>query len=125
MAVETPNSELATVRRILWATDADVGEFLGFFTESTVFQMGNERVVGREAITEWVGGYLASVVGTTHEVLTMWQSDDGVAVRIDVTYRMKSGNSHTLPAMTHMKLDGDKLAHYLIFMDPTPVAADS
>jgi hypothetical protein len=61
----TDADQLGTVQCILHATDHDVAEFLGFFDQDTVFQMGNSGpVVGRDAITQWVGGYLASVTGT-------------------------------------------------------------
>jgi hypothetical protein len=99
----TDTDQLVTARRILHATDNDIEAFLGFFTDTTVFQMGNaDPVIGREAI---------------------WESGDDVAVRMNVTYRMRGGQSITLPAVTEMKLHADKLTHYLIFMDPSPVTA--
>jgi SnoaL-like domain len=120
----TDTDQLVTARRILHATDNDIEAFLGFFTDTTVFRMGNaEPVIGREAITQWVGRYLASVEATMHETVRIWESDDDIAVRMNVTYRMRGGQSITLPAVTEMKLHADKLTHYLIFMDPSPVTA--
>jgi hypothetical protein len=116
----------STVQRILWATDNDVAEFLSFFTERSVFQMGNgDQVIGRDAITAWVSSYLASVTGTTHQINTIWESDEAFAVQSDVTYRMQSGVSLTLPAMTEMRLQDDKLTHYLIYIDPSLVVEAS
>lgn len=118
----TDTDQLGTVQCILHATDHDVAEFLGFFDQDTVFQMGNSGpVVGRDAITQWVGGYLASVTGTTHEVLKIWESDGAFAVRIDVTYRMQGGQNVTLPAMVEIRLREGVVTHYLIFIDPSPV----
>jgi hypothetical protein len=116
----------STVDRILHATDNDIQKFLGFFTETTVFRMGNgELVVGRDAITQWTAGYLSSVTGTTHDVKQIWQDDAAFAVQMDVTYQMKSGQSITLPAVTEMRLDGELLTHYLIYIDASPVEAAS
>lgn len=122
----TGTDQLSTVRRILHATDNDIEEFLGFFSDTTVFRMGNaDPVVGRDAISAWVGSYLSSVVGTTHEVVTIWESEDAFAVRINVTYRMRGGQHITLPAVTEIRLSSGVLTDYLIFMDPSPVEAAS
>ncbi|WP_428339911.1 nuclear transport factor 2 family protein [Mycobacterium sp.] len=120
----TDTDHLVTARQILDATDNDIEAFLGFFSDTTVFRMGSgDPVIGREAITTWIGRYLASVETTVHEAVETWESDDGIAIRLNVTYRMRGGQSFTLPAVTEMKLDADKLTHYLIFMDPSPITA--
>jgi ketosteroid isomerase-like protein len=122
----TETDQLPAVQRILHATDHDIEGFLGFFTDTTVFRMGSaDQVVGREAIAQWVGGYLASVTGTSHDVLRIWEAEDAVAVQMDVTYRMRSGQGITLPAITEMRFRDGTLTHYLIFMDPSPVVAAS
>jgi hypothetical protein len=125
MTIDTTD-QLSTVHRILHAADTDVAAFLGFFTDTAFFRMGNsDPVIGREAITAWVAGYLQSVTSVTHHVLTIWQTEAAFAVRMDVTYGMANGESHTLPAMTEIRLEGGSLAHYQIFMDPSPVLAAS
>jgi len=118
----TTTDRLSTVQRILHATDHDIGEFLGFFTDATVFRMGSaDPVVGRNAVAAWVSDYLGSVAGTRHDVNRIWESEDSVAVQMDVTYEMRGGRSVTLPAVTEMRLRDGALTHYLIYMDPSPV----
>jgi SnoaL-like protein len=125
IGVTADTSQRTTVQRILHATDKDITEFLGFFTDTTVFRFGRHEVIGREAIAQWVGGYMASVVGTTHDVLRTWESDEAVAVRMDVTYRMSSGQTVVLPAVVEIRVDAEKVTHYLIFADPSPVVEAS
>jgi hypothetical protein len=118
--------DLSILHRVLHATDNDIEEFLSFFTDTSQFRMGNaEAVIGRQAITQWVSGFLSAVVGTTHEVITIWEADDSFAVRMDVTYRMQSGQRFTLPAVTEMRFAGNYLTHYLIYMDPSPIVGGS
>ncbi|MFF0223290.1 nuclear transport factor 2 family protein [Streptomyces sp. NPDC004629] len=109
---------------VLRAGDTDAARFLQFFTDDSVFQMGNnDAIVGRSAIAKWVGGYLGTVLGVRHRVVEIWERDDTIAVRVEVTYTMGNGEVIILPAMTRMRFFGEHLAEYHIYMDPSPVVA--
>jgi hypothetical protein len=46
-------------RRLLEAADTDIPRFLGFFTDTTTFRLGNNpTLTGAAAIAEWVGRYM-------------------------------------------------------------------
>jgi hypothetical protein len=118
--------DLTVARRLLEAADTDIAAFFGFFTGETRFRMANnEIVVGREAIMAWVGRYLGSVAGMRHEVLEEFYNTDTAALRVEVTYTMRSGACFTLPAVTRTRIRGDKVIEYLVYMDPSPVAESS
>ena len=111
-------------REVLRAGDTDPARFMQFFTDESLFRMGNnDPLTGQAAIAEWVGGYLRGVAGVSHEVTEIWEREDAVAVRVDVTYTMRGGETFMLPAVTRMRFTGDHLAEYHIFMDPSPVVA--
>jgi ketosteroid isomerase-like protein len=122
MSVDTaPN--LTVARRLLEAADTDIAAFFDFFTDKTVFRMANsDAVVGKDEIMAWVGRYLGSVAGMRHEILEEFYNEDTAALRVEVTYTMRSGASFTLPAITRTRIRGDKVVEYLIYMDPSPVA---
>ena len=121
MSVET-TPDLTVARRLLEAADTDVVAFFDFFTDETVFRMANsDVVVGKDAITAWVGRYLGGVAGMRHTILEEFYNEDTAALRVEVTYTMTSGESFTLPAVTRTRIRGDKVAEYLIYMDPSPV----
>lgn len=115
----------AIIRSLLRAADTDIAAFFDYFTDDTIFQMGNNDVVhGRTAIEQWVGSYLRSVAAIEHSVIEEFtHDDDTAALRVDVTYTMQNGRHFTLPAITRTRIVDGSVAEYLIFMDPSPVAA--
>jgi limonene-1,2-epoxide hydrolase len=118
--------DMTVARRVLEAADTDIAAFFGFFSDETQFRMANnEIVVGREAIMAWVGEYLGSVAAMRHEILEEFYNADTAALRVNVTYIMRSGATFTLPAVTRTRIRGDKVIEYLIYMDPSPVVAAS
>jgi limonene-1,2-epoxide hydrolase len=118
--------DLSVARRLLEAADSDIVAFFDFFTDETVFRMANsETVVGKDDIIAWVGRYLGGVTGMRHEILEEFYNEDTAALRVEVTYTMRSGGSFTLPAVTRTRIRGDKVVEYLIYMDPSPVTGTS
>ena len=93
MSIET-TPDLTVARRLLEAADTDVVAFFDFFTDETVFRMANsDVVVGKDAITAWVGRYLGGVAGMRHNILEEFYNEDTAALRVEVTYTMTSGQS--------------------------------
>lgn len=125
MTVDTA-PDLTVARQLLAAADTDIVAFFDFFTDETLFRMGNaDVVVGKDAIMAWVGRYLGAVAGMRHEVLEEFYGEDTAALRVEVTYSMQNGSSFTLPAITRTRIRGGKVVEYLIYMDPSPVAEAS
>ena len=81
----------------------------------------SDVVVGKDAITAWVGRYLGGVAGMRHNILEEFYNEDTAALRVEVTYTMTSGESFSRPAVTRARIRGDKVAEYLIYLDPSPV----
>ncbi len=113
-------------RDLLKAADTDIAAFFAAFTDDCQFRMGNaETVVGRENIQAWVANYLGAVGGMRHVIFEEFSDGDVAALRVEVTYSMADGKEFTLPAVTRTKIRDGKVSEYLIFMDPSPVAAAS
>jgi ketosteroid isomerase-like protein len=122
----TQPSAIDVTRDLLKAADTDIAAFFAAFTDDCRFRMGNaEVVVGRENIQAWVADYLGAVAGMRHVVLEEFLDEDVAAMRVEVTYTMQNGAEFTLPAVTRTKVRDGKVSEYLIFMDPSPVAAAS
>jgi hypothetical protein len=118
--------DLSVARRLLEAADSDIVAFFDFFTDKTVFRMANsETVVGKDDIMAWVGRYLGGVAGMRHKILEEFYNEDTAALRVEVTYTMRSGESFTLPAVTRTRIRGEKVVEYLIYMDPSSVTSTS
>ena len=118
--------DLSVARRLLEAADSDIVAFFDFFTDETVFRMANsETVVGKNDIMAWVGHYLGGAAGMRHEILEEFYNEDTAALRVEVTYTMRSGESFTLPAVTRTRIRGEKVVEYLIYMDPSSVTSTS
>ncbi|MEE2032557.1 nuclear transport factor 2 family protein [Rhodococcus chondri] len=117
-------SALEIARSLLHAADTDIIRFFGFFSADCVFRMGNnDPVEGSEAIQEWVASYLGSVAGMHHAILEQWCDGNVIALHVNVTYTMNDGTTFTLPAVTRIRIENEKVAEYSIFMDPSPVRA--
>jgi hypothetical protein len=122
----TQPSATDVTRDLLEAADTDIAAFFAAFTDDCRFRMGNaEVVIGRENIQAWVAHYLGAVAGMRHAVLEEFLDGDVAAMRVEVTYTMQNGEEFTLPAVTRTKVRDGKVSEYLIFMDPSPVAAAS
>jgi hypothetical protein len=75
--------------------------------------------------TDVVGKFLASLAGIRHEILALWEVEDGTVVAMmDVHYRRHDGREHTLPRSNLFRLRDGKVYDYRIDMDVNPVFAD-
>lgn len=120
------STEITTTRALLHAADTDIAAFFDFFAEDCIFRMGNNPpIVGRENIANWVAEYLGSVAGMQHHVIEEWHSGNVAALRVDVTYTMRSGDKITLPAVTRTTVDNEKVTEYFIFIDASPIQSAS
>ncbi|MBX4171482.1 nuclear transport factor 2 family protein [Rhodococcus pyridinivorans] len=125
MSTATPPAQ-TVARRLIEASDTDLAAFFDFFTDETVFRLGNnETVIGRDNIIEWASRYLRSVVGLRHEVLDEFSGADTAVLCLNVTYTMASGTSFTIPAVGRSRVEHGKVVEYQIYMDPTPVVTAS
>ena len=107
----------------------DAAGFAKAFAEDATFRFGNSNpAMGRQDLEQAVAGFFSMIGGLTHDIKGVWTGhgeDRGVtSVESDVTYVRKDGGVvGPLPAMTTIRLQGDEIRDYRIFMDISPVFA--
>ncbi|MGB5489883.1 MAG: nuclear transport factor 2 family protein [Woeseiaceae bacterium] len=105
------------------AIDAnDAAAFVGYLTDDAVFRFGSAPPVrGRAAIQAAVEGFFGTIAGCTHKLQNTFRSDSTQVCEGDVTYTRVDGSSITLPFTDVLEYDGDRVAHYKIYMDISPL----
>ena len=96
----------------------NVDELLGFFTDDAVYHnIPMEPVQGREAIQQFIAGFVAAVDGI--DVNVHRQVSDGTVVmneRTDVL-RRKDGGEVPLPVMGVFEIQDDRIAVWRDYFD--------
>jgi limonene-1,2-epoxide hydrolase len=114
--------ELVTEFCKLWAAP-DPEELAGYFADDAVYHnIPMDPVQGREAIKEFIAGFLAAFDGIDFNVHR--QVSDGAAVmneRTDVM-RRKDGGHIALPVMGVFEVHGDRIAAWRDYFDMATIA---
>jgi limonene-1,2-epoxide hydrolase len=109
--------ELVTEFCKLWSSP-DPEQLAGYFTEDAVYHnIPMEPVQGREAIKEFIAGFVAAFGGLDFNVHR--QVSDGTVVmneRTDVMHR-KDGEDVSLPVMGVFEVDDGKIAAWRDYFD--------
>jgi ketosteroid isomerase-like protein len=120
----------AWVARVFAAIDAmDTDSVVAFFADDAVFRFGNsEPVQGRAAIREALAGFFGSIGGLNHVVTGVWRGTwergPALAVETAVTYTRTDGSrTPTLPATSTLRMQGELIQDYRIFVDLAPLFA--
>jgi len=102
----------------------DVDGWCGHLAEDVHFRFGNaEPLQGRPAVREAVSQFFATLKGLRHEILEDWAIDDRVIQRLQVTYTRPDDSQVTVPAVNILRIDGELIAEYLIYVDLAPLYA--
>lgn len=103
----------------------DSEAFAAFLAEDGVFRFGNGPAAkGREAASEAVGAFFASISGLRHRILGTWVHPDAIFCQGEVTYTRHDGSAITLPFVNVLRMDGnEKIKEYLVYADITPLFA--
>ena len=102
----------------------DAPAFAAFLTEGGTFRMGaNPPVVGRPAVEAFVAAFWGALDSSRHTDLRSYATDDALFLEGTVTYGLKNGRDVAVPFLNRLRLEGHLAAEYLIYLDPTPVAA--
>ncbi|MGQ0466404.1 MAG: nuclear transport factor 2 family protein [Sporichthyaceae bacterium] len=107
----------------------DATAFAEAFTDDGRFRFGNGApVVGREAVEVAAAGFFASIAGLSHDIVAVWsghwEGGDVRSVEATVTYtRLDGSRTEAIPVVTTIRLVGDRIADYRIFMDIAPLFA--
>ena len=120
-----PNGEWT--KQLFQSIDAmDAKAFAGFITEQGQFRYGSlPAAKGREAIETFVAGFFNTLKSIRHENIRSWSADDGKTLFIagDVIYTLPNDAEVTIPFLNLCTMVGDKVQDYLVYTDPSPMAA--
>lgn len=110
---------------ILGAVDAkDAAGFVSYLTDDATFKWGAQDAVhGKRAVQDYVAGFLGMFRGTRHVLLETVESGDTRVCRGEVTYLMQDGREVPSPFCNVFHMEGDRIRDYLIYLDPSPLAA--
>ena len=96
----------------------NVAGFTAFLHPDVRFRFGNMPVVeGLNAVSEFVGGFFASVEAAQHRIDAHWPIDGGIVCHGWVTYTRLDGSSLTVPFSNIFLFNGEAVGTYLIFAD--------
>lgn len=118
-----------TVREIFGAIDRmDADGWLAHFTEDASFRFGNaEPAVGKQAIKEAVVGFWSTIQGLRHDMIGIWRGEweagEVVSVEAIIVYTRKDDSVVEIPATSTLRLEGDLIKDWRIFMDVSPLFA--
>ena len=127
MSVTTANRWVLDVFRIVDSMNA--AAFANAFTEDGTFRFGNNQpAVGRQQIEQSVSGFFSMIGGLRHEIAGVWsgswEGGEVKSVEAAVTYIRKDGTvTEPLPVTSTLRMHGDLIEDYRIFMDVSPLFA--
>lgn len=104
--------------------DRNADAFVSFLTPDCAFRFGNAPALrGQKAVHDAVAGFFQAIDGCAHRLVKLWNDGDDVAVQGEVTYTRKDGKQVVVPFVNVFRMQGDKIATYLIHIDNTPLFA--
>jgi ketosteroid isomerase-like protein len=102
--------------RAIDAMDAD--RFAAFLAPDCTFRFGNlPPVEGRQAVRDFVAGFLGALGGIRHELVEWIEAPGRIAMHGFVTYTRKDGSTLKVPFANVFRTEGDLVRDYLIFID--------
>jgi ketosteroid isomerase-like protein len=107
----------------------DPDELVSCFTEDGSFRFGNaEPVVGRSAIREAVAAFFSTIDGMRHDITGIWrgkwEQGEVYSVEAEVSYTRKDGSEVKLPVTSTLRIKGDLVQDWRVFMDVSPLYAE-
>ena len=114
------------IQKLFASIDAmDAKEFASFVSEDGFFVYGAQmNVQGRAQVEQAVAGFFSTLKSLSHSNLKAWAAEDGTQfVYGDVHYILPNGNEVDIAFLNKFVFDGDKISHYHVFTDPTPMFA--
>lgn len=109
----------------------DVPAVATAFAEDVTFRFGNgEPAVGRQAVVQAIRGFNSTIDGLRHDITGLWsgtwEGGDVKIVEATVTYTRKDGTQTVpLPVVSTLRMRGDRIQDYRIFMDSAPLFGES
>lgn len=113
------------LERLFAAIDGqDTDTFLSFLTGDAEFRFGSSpELRGHDAIRQGVDGFFASIAGSTHKLQNVLNQGAMLVCEGQVTYRRRDDSRITLPFANVFELEGERISHYRIYVDISPLYA--
>jgi len=107
----------------------DPDEFATCFTEDGSFCFGNaEPVVGWSDIREAAAAFFSTIDGLRHDIKGIWrgkwEQGEVYSVEAEAIYTRKDGSEVKLPVTTTLRMKGDLVQDWRVFLDISPVYAE-
>ena len=104
----------------------DAEKIVAYLHEDVRMQLANWPIfTGIEQVKAAFSSAAVRFADLHHNILGVfegkWEEGNVICIETLVTYDIKGGSSITLPVTTIMRLRGEKIADYRIYMDPNPV----
>lgn len=120
----TTTSDDFSARMFAAADDLDVDNYVGFLARDVYFRFGNaEPISGRKAVREAVGAFFTTIKGLKHTIDQEWHDGNAIIQQLSVTYTRLDDDTVTIPAVNILRMAGDAVADYRIYVDLAPVYA--
>ena len=100
-----------------------------YMTDNVRLQMANmDPSIGVEALTAAFQGAADRFKSISHNIQGIWTGQwelgDVVSVEAIVTYELPGGRTVSIPCTSTLRMKGDKIADYRIFIEPSPAFTD-
>jgi len=107
------------VKKLFAAIDQkDADGFASFLTPGARFRFANAPVVSnKENIRDAVVMFFSGIKSLRHHILNIWEQDKIVICEGEVTYIRLNGSELTVPFVDILRMKGDLIEDYRIFMD--------
>ncbi len=100
----------------------DADGFVSFLTQDACFRFANAPVIhNQEGIRSAVVLFFSSLKGLRHRLLDVWEQDNVIICAGEVTYTRQDGSELTLPFVDILRMHGDLISDYRIYMDISPL----
>jgi hypothetical protein len=80
---------------------------------------------GPDQIAGAIGQFWSTIGGLKHSFINRWDNPGESILEVAVDYTRKDGSSVTIPCVSILKPDGDKVGELRIFIDVAPIYAQS
>ncbi len=102
----------------------DAEAFAAFLSADARFRFGNaEPIHGRAAIRDAVAGFFGAIAGAQHTLEDSWDTGNAVVCHGTVRYTRRDGSTLVVPFANVMKMEGERIGEYLIFVDTSTLFA--
>lgn len=101
----------------------DTAGFMAFLAPGCPFRMGNMPPASGEGLRAMLDGFFGMLESLSHTVESSWSVPGHVVCHGRVKYVRRDGRGVEVPFCNVLRVEGEKVVDYRIFMDPSPLMA--